>query len=418
MFKKLNTKIELIFTKLANHNHKIHSFFNEWRPAILTVYLVRILTSGVSIFSGYFYFNSIIYPLLNNQFLTALFSILFLLSLEIMTAVFLYKSFKFFLRKDFKTVVMPLVAAVGLFTISFIVSTNGLAMQQSDKANQTVTISDKYSVQTIAINQKFENQISEIKNQITTIENNPSDWRSGKRDVLSSKQLNKIDSLYNVIALLNSDLKSEITEMESLKSNELSTNTIVMTNEAEKYYLIVAIIMFIQLVCNGLYSYFNAKIYEENQKENYTTELVQQIGTEINESVFSLMFGTMQRNFNMFISALGIEIDKVQPEIRAITNEKTQLTNDKKQVEIPKISNPIGFIKTIENKKDTLNNNETRYNKTRQKNETRIKCKHCGNEFVKNHKIQIYCSTECRLSWHKQNDGFDISKHIKRNKKK
>jgi hypothetical protein len=42
--------------------------------------------------------------------------------------------------------------------------------------------------------------------------------------------------------------------------------------------------------------------------------------------------------------------------------------------------------------------NETRLNETRL--EGVKNCKHCGKQFVANHKIQVYCNTECRLNAH------------------
>jgi len=48
-----------------------------------------------------------------------------------------------------------------------------------------------------------------------------------------------------------------------------------------------------------------------------------------------------------------------------------------------------------------ISDNESRLNSH---NETRLEgvkiCKHCGKQFVANHKIQVYCTTECRLDAH------------------
>ncbi len=141
-FKNLNYKI--LISKLSENAYKIHEFSKEWKMAIITIFFAKLVTNGVSIYAGYNFIYLYSLQILNSVFWSQIVAVVFLLIVEILTMVFLAKFFKFLLRTHYKTALFSFIASVILFSISFVISTNGLAMKQSAVADNTNIINEKY----------------------------------------------------------------------------------------------------------------------------------------------------------------------------------------------------------------------------------------------------------------------------------
>ena len=330
-----NLRYNNFISKIATNEYKLHKFKREWRVAILTVLVFKLATNIVSIYAGYNYFNFILIPLINNALLTSIIAIIFLIFIEILTVVFLKKSFKFLLRTKYKSMIMPFVAAFIMFGISFYTSTNGLAMQRSDKADQTQTIINKYDTQKKQIKTDYNNRIQQVEGFIVTLKQNPAGWQNGKRCILTREQTKKIDSLYNVISLHRDKQKALTTVINTDIKNEISLNKTLMTNEATKYYRIVIVIMIIQILCNLGLMFFYSKIYEDDNKEAHINETVQDISTAIEHNVFSLLANKLQNTMNFFTDALEIQNHKNEPKnFKSVDEIPSEIDNKKNKSEV------------------------------------------------------------------------------------
>lgn len=342
-FNNLNYKT--IISKLSDNAYKIHEFSKEWQIAIITIIFAKLVTNGVSIYAGYNFIYLYSLQILNSVFWSQIVAIVLLLIVEILTMVFLSKFFKFLLRTCYKTALFPFIASVVLFSISFVISTNGLAMKQSSNADNSNIITEQYETSEQQINDNYTDKINDLKLFINTIKSNPEGWSSGKRTILLKSQINKIDSLYNIIAIQQTAQKQELANLKTEQIKELQTNKILVTNEANKYFTIVAIIMILQFLFNGSLMFFYSKIYQDNNKETFIKETVTNIVGNIKENVFTFFKNEFHNTANLFINDLEIHNQEISPElsngknkeldsqkVAQNTTEKTSPKNKKKVV--------------------------------------------------------------------------------------
>ncbi len=371
--------------KIAKNSYKKHSFVKEWQTFIFIAILLKLAAMAFSIFAGFFYFDNLFISLLNSPFWSKFFSVLALLFIEVLTAISLSKFFKFALRLHFKTAVPVFFLSLFFFSISFISSTNGLALRQSSKADNTVLLTAQYNDKVFNINTLHSNQKDQAKEQIVTIKANPQGWANGKRTILLAGQLNQIDKYYSILQSLESVHKSELSKLKTSFNNSILQCERQMLFEGEKYYKIVSFIMALVFLVNGLIMFFYSKVFNENEQELQKIEVIETFSDDIQNQTTGLIEDKINNTFDLYFSAMQNSFDKLnQP--------------------IVKQGSAIGFANR---NNDIVINDKKPLNKTQSLNES-INCLNCNKEFKPFNKIQKYCSTACRADYHKKKNGFDM----------
>lgn len=264
---KINSFLANFVKNFAVENWQRYAIKQEWLAVILLLLLTKIATSAVSIFGGYHYMKNIFFSLLNNDSAATTFSIIALLLIEGLATLFVAKFFKFVLRAMWKTAVMPLFFAILVYAVSFITSTNGIAIYTAQGVDLSQEINGKYNTQIETLKAEYEAEAATIKDHINTIKNNPEDWKDGKRSVLSKAQNQELNGCYDKLNAIKVDYNAQVKEIKEAQKIELADNATHTTNEADKYYNIVAVIMLIQVVCSGALWFFWCKISGEDQPE-------------------------------------------------------------------------------------------------------------------------------------------------------
>lgn len=324
----------------ALKNWRLYSFKQEWLSVIILVLLVKIVTSCISVFSGFYYLDSIFFGLFDSECISKLFSVLALIMLEGLTALFLSKFFKFLLRFNNLKWVFPLLFSFGLFSLSFVISCNGIAIFTAGKVDLTKNIESKYYSEFQSINEDYKSQTLIIKEQIDNIKKNPTDWKDGKRCVLSKIQLDEINKCYDKISELTKHRDDLIKQSENRKKNEIRENTTNTANEAEKFYKYVAAIMFIQLTASFALMFFWSKISGEDDPESNQVEAVEKGLKKIEETVDGCIGARVDTKLNI-LKTIYTEI--------ATESDRRKVAAVKKQTEIKPLK-VVGF--------DTFNDNE------------------------------------------------------------
>ena len=248
----------------AVKNWEIYAIKKEWLAVILLLLLTKLATSAVSIFSGYQYLQSFFFGLVNSEAVASWFSIIALGLIEGLAALFLAKFFKFALRMQWLTAVMPLFFAILVFAVSFITSTNGIAIYTAQGVDLSNEINAKYNSLIEARRQDYAADCDNVKDQISAIKNNPEEWKNGQRCVLSHAQNEELSKCYDKLNAAKISLNSDVKDLQEQQKAELADNATHTTNEADKYYNIVAVIMIIQVVCSGALWFFWCKISGED----------------------------------------------------------------------------------------------------------------------------------------------------------
>lgn len=377
---------------IARANYKTHSFLKEWQVVILLLIILKFGAMLFSIFAGYSYLQNFFFELLNDKVSSIVFTVLALVLVEGLVMYFLSKLFKFALRLRFKTAILPAFGAVIFFSISFILSTNGLALRQSNRVDNTEVLTNQYNDKVLNTNVLFNSQLDEVRDRIRTIKQNPQGWKNSKRIILLDHQLKQIDLYYSDIKRLNGEHKVELNNLKSEYDKQIQLNASSMTNEADKYYLIVSVIMAIIFVINGLLMYLYGRIWAENEKEQATNEVINTLSNDIETKATGLITDRITDVFNMFFSALAVQFEDNQP----------RLTTAKKAVS-------IGFQNQGIKPEGETPPSTTQDVTTNVVNENR-KCKHCGKEFIYKTWNQIFCSSECRVQNWEQRTGRKVIK--------
>jgi hypothetical protein len=337
-------------------------------------------------------------------------AVFLLILIELITSITLAKFFKFAYRVKMITAGFIALFGVGMFFVSFQISSQGIAQYRSKQVDNIPVINQSFEVEKSNIETKAKSEIDYIKEQITNIKNSPNGWINGKRSVLTTEQLRMIKDYYNQIQTKQTDKQTALNDLKTANETEIEKNKTNTDYEAGKYYNIVAIIMFMQFISSAILMFFWSRIFAENDENDVIKERITDISENINNTVNTIF----QNKFADVISMYNTNLSTVM-----------KASNDKPKLSKKKTKGTIGFMSKKEDENDNRNN-ENRYNEYRvtdsvsisdatkdNKNNLRI-CKHCGKEYVYKHHKQLYCSNECRLGWHKENDNFDLDKFLKR----
>jgi len=221
---------------MSLNNAKNKSFRKEYGLGIIITGLVRFLSAGVSIYAGYYYFENLLTPISGGSVLIPIIlAVLLLATIEFFSAWLLSKLTKSTLEKRYQRSAILAVFAVFTFAASFVASTNGLAMRQSQKVDNTQEIVALSKTEIENINAKYDVTISELKDQITAEKENPQGWRGGRRVYLTAQQLDRISGINKEIQTQREAQKLEIFNIKEVQSATLSDNRQTMTETADKY---------------------------------------------------------------------------------------------------------------------------------------------------------------------------------------
>lgn len=368
-----NFSFDLFAGKHAKNQFKLWHFSREWRAGIIILSVLKIITWGISIYAGFYFLFSVSFPVIGSKFFTFITSLLLLIAIELLTWFFLSKFFKFLIKGIVATSIFSGIIALGIYFVSFHMSTNGLAMRQADKIDKSETIVDNSLLEINAIEQKYNTRIKDYHREIASIKANPAGWNNGRPTRLTANQLKDIKEFNLKIDGLEQQKRNDISNIKASQEKLLLVNKKERTSEANKYYNYVIAIMIAQFIFNGLLMFSWSRIYNENDK-------MQDLNEGIAQAENAIVSGFLQNA----LSRLFEVADKIQqnqlysnPDNNIIDNTE----NSRPQIagfsnNIGKTSKPvektsnIGFRqrnvaeKTSKSKIKTSNNRQQPENKT------------------------------------------------------
>lgn len=387
---------------IALNNWRLYSFKQEWLSIILLVLCVKISTSIVSVFSGYYYLKNVFFGLFGTESAARCISVVALVMIELLNALFLAKFFKFVLRLNNVKWIFPLCLSIALFTLSFVISCNGIAIYTADNVDITQNIENKFQTQSDGVKADFAARIAVVNEHIESIKQNPTDWKDGKRCVLSAGQLSELQKCYDNITDLTKQRDKELQRLLTEKRVELAENNENKLSESDKFYKYVAVIMLIQLLCSGALWYFWAKISAEDDPETNQKECVEKGLKQIESTVddcIDARVNTRLNNLKTIYNEIAAETPpriaakKAAPEPETPTPRKCKIVGFDTLTETPKTPeknnadnvNTCGVSPTYKTPLNPLNNVKI--------------CVECGNvltpsQVARNAK---FCCPSCRV---------------------
>jgi len=309
--------------------------------------LAKVGAMSFSIFAGYFYFEGLYLSLLNSGTLSKVFTIPTLALIELSTAIAITKFFKFALRSKWSYTAVNLFIAATLFSISFVSSTNGLALRQSSRVDKTEEIKKDYKTERQALKDAYKIDRKELQSFINLELNNPQGWKGSKREILLKDQLKRISNYQIELKGLSDTYQGQLKGLKDLESSQIKDNEALTNAEANRYYNIVAFVMALIFLLNCALVYFYSRIVKETNKDFSKNELKRQIEEEADKFI--------QNTFNARLSTYAP--GKVKQTLR------------------------IEEAKVIEQRT----------------------CKHCGKAFDIKHWNQLYCNEICKMEFKNDN---------------
>lgn len=327
---KLTNSLSTALSNFAVKNWKKQMFRDEWLAVILLVLVLKLGTSAVSIFSGWYYLQNFYTDFVSSELAARCFSVLSLILIEFLNALFLAKFFKFALRVDFKTAIMPLICAALTFSVSFIISTNGIAVYVNESETQTESVKTDFSEQKNAVSRETEKNIADVERYIETIKANPENWSNGKRCILSTEQNREIAAAFARIEQYKESAAARIAEIEKAESVELSATATEIKATAERYYKIVAIIMLIQISCSALLWFFYSKIaMQDSPTDGYEENI-----TDVLQRTDNLIEDGISNRFAKKIAMIETAFADLQPQTVTPKSEPQPMPEVPRETEI------------------------------------------------------------------------------------
>jgi hypothetical protein len=395
--------IDNYFEKRAVSVYQMKSFHHEYGAFIALTFITKLGLSFFNGYAGYYLLKNYLISDLNSEKIAIIGAISILFFIELFLNLSLAFFFKASFRGNFKGAIGLVLLSGLFFAISFLLTTNGLAQRQGQKADNTAVIIDKFNFQTAELKKQAEQNRTQLMLAIETIKQNPAGWRGGKRDVLQPEQLSQINHYYSQIEQINNTLRNDLFTIETNKKDELSQNTGNVIMVEQKYYRTAISVMGLQLFINGLLMFFYSRIYGNTQKEQLAKDTVQKFATDIADTTDQLIKENISNQYVNYMNALRFQLGETDKKTIPITAK-----NDKK----------IGFVKETDDDRNNITViTEDKKTDTPVKNTLAVlPCKYCANAFQQRIYTQLFCCDEHRQKWHRENKGFDLNLYKKRKK--
>lgn len=461
IFGKSSEKLRNIFADTWKNNAQTsiqrYDVAREFWALILGFIVLRLSTSFVSIFSGYAFFNVELCGVLPSETLRKIAAVLLLICIELITAGFLFKLFKFIFAQRWQLAASMLVGVCVFFFISFHTSTAGIALYMSDTSEQKITLENKSAAGVDSVSNFYDNQISILNASLEQIK--PQTWNKRRqktadgRDttvyLLTTQQENTKTEIYNKILSLQNAKSSAIADYRASIEKQKTNIQTAANIEADKYYIYVVIIMLLQLSSNGVLCYFYSRIYHENNRDQEVADVVADFAEVIADNTDALINRQTTIQYNNYVNNLERRLLMLQASSQiSPSNETSNKTFDdvsRARARYDFRSSDISSNESNETSKqesnktndDSSENNKTiikgfapstdnsnkessndkgvstmitptadKTNKTNSSSSNNIKtvyvgnniryCAQCGAAFIPRHNKQIYCSDGCR----------------------
>ncbi len=402
----MKTKLNNFIEKRASNTYRVHEFVKEYGVFIALVLLVKLATSLFSAYAGYYYVKRTFIEVLANYTWTIVFSVVSLVLIELLTNLSLSKFYKTSLRGNIKAAIGFVLLSFVFFGLSFYLSTNGLALSQATKTDNSQFIVEKYNLQLSELESQAESEKHQAKEAIELIKANPSGWRNRKRDVLLPEQLAAINGYYAQIEKIRERLRADKSHLQESRLQELKSNTGTIAVEKEKYFKIVAGVMIIQLFVNGLIMFFYSRIYNEKHKDQLAKETVQEFATDISDTTDKLIKHNISSAYMNYLSALSFQLKE-----NDVKKSIEQNIDNVPQIGFKNLHDISRYNASMGINEKHVNSNEITNKVISNDKEPKL-CKQCGASFSPYNIKQVFCSANCRMAWHKENKGFDIEKYL------
>lgn len=325
------SKIKHLISSYAFNQAKHKSFKDEHWLAILFVWTTRLITAGISIYSGWYYFINFLKPIGKVDSIGPyVFSVLLLVIVELLAAYTITKFTKSIIHKKIASSILIGLFASVIFGLSFFSSTNGLAARQSKKADNSDVILENSYLLKKQTNNNYNNQIAELKKLNELELENLQGWKNGERKVLAESQMKRIEANNIQVAKLNDLKRIDLIALKTEEEAQLKENSSLMMNESDKYWLFIAIVLAVSAISNISLQAFSHIILKQEAKALYLKGYARDRKQKIADAVMKHTLETVdEQNTNVLkeLALTSILADK-----QSFSFDTKEATNDQSTI--------------------------------------------------------------------------------------
>lgn len=266
--------------------------------------LLRVVTSFVSIFSGFAFFNVNFAGLIDNATARIIAAVSLLAVIEVITAAFLFKFFKFVYCFKWSSAAAMFLGVCLFFSISFYTSTRGIALYKSDTTEQAATLEQANAAAVDSVRAYYAGQIEIIRTNIESI--TPPRWNvdaNGNATLTTEQQRTKTE-LYAKILALQGEQAAAIKEQRQRHETDKQSITAAAEIDGNKYAGYVCAIMILQLIANGVLCFLYSRIYHENNRADEVAAEIKNFAAGIATDTDNIIKSQISEQYGNYLDSM------------------------------------------------------------------------------------------------------------------
>lgn len=266
--------------------------------------LLRLVTSFVSIFSGFAFFNVTFAGLIDSHTARVFAAVALLSVVEVITAAFLFKFFKFVYAFKWQAAAAMFLGVALFFGVSFYTSTRGIALYKSDTTEQAATIEQANAAAVDSVKAYYAGQVELLRASIDAI--TPPRWnvdRDGNPQLTTEQQRTKTD-LFNKILSLQQEQAAALKEQAANTDSKRGEINAAAAVDADKYAGYVCVIMIMQLIANGVLCFLYSRIYHENNRGDEITAEIKDFAAGIATDTDAIIKTQISEQYGNYLNGM------------------------------------------------------------------------------------------------------------------
>jgi len=266
--------------------------------------LLRLVTSFVSIFSGFAFFNVTFAGLIDSHAARVFAAVALLSVVEVITAAFLFKFFKFVFAYRWAGAGAMFLGVALFFGVSFYTSTRGIALYKSDTTEQAATVEQANAAAVDSVKAYYAGQVELLRASIEGI--TPPRWnvdRDGNPQLTTDQQRTKTE-LYNKILSLQQEQAAALKEQAAHTDSQRGEINAAAAVDADKYAGYVCAIMILQLIANGVLCFLYSRIYHENNRGDEITAEIKDFAAGIATDTDAIIKSQISEQYGNYLNGM------------------------------------------------------------------------------------------------------------------
>ncbi len=279
-FQNFKARRSLFIQKVADRSAPLHWYSKEFQTIVISLIVVRMVTALFSISTGYFAVLQFVKSFLDIAILATFLTVGFLVGLEYLSNDFAFRVSKYQVKREKRLMLIFLPFALLFVSLSGFLSYNGIKQITKQGTIKRAAVELKMQKEIDSLNRQRANQIAYYQDLINTIKANPRGWKNGKPTQLTLAQQKQINLYSAKIDSISAYYENLITQTRNRYAKQKLEVTQLASEKGYRYGWFIIGIQVFNLIITWLLVYLLDKVYLQNNKKSYRSEVLTSIKTQ------------------------------------------------------------------------------------------------------------------------------------------